>query len=50
MQHLEDVFGTARLVEPVMYQRGSAGKRMVSHTGLRASVPSDGVKGVGIRI
>lgn len=47
MQHLQDIFGTTHLVEPVMYQCGSAGKRTVSHAGLRAAALSDGMKGVG---
>lgn len=48
MQHLQDIFGTAHLVEPVMHERGAVGKRVVSHAGLRAGVPPDGMKEVGI--
>ncbi len=50
MQHLQDIFGTAHLVEPVMYECGSAGSRESSHAGLRTGALSDGMKDVGIRI
>ena len=46
MQHLQDIFGTSHLVEPVMYQRGSAGKRVVSHAKLDVGAAS-GMEGTG---
>ena len=42
MQYIENVFRATYLIEPIVYQCGSAGKRVVSHTGLRAGEPSDG--------
>lgn len=50
MQHLQDIFGTAHLVEPVMYQRGSAGEKVISHNRLDVSTLTEGVEGMEIGI
>ena len=47
VQHLEDIFGTAHLIEPIVYQCGSVGRGVVSHAGLDSGIPPNGMKKVG---
>ena len=46
MQHLEDVFRATHLIEPIVYQCGSAGEKVISHVGLDVGA-AGGMEGTG---